>query len=111
MNSVTKATLRGQKPVRLVGSGMRSAVGVLLLPLQVFVEHAFSSCVRCLATDADSDVVWAGDEAGRLAVFRWACRQPSLAPLPSCCSSVQLSIHASWPGQPSAGWGFGAHRL
>lgn len=38
--------------------------------LQVFVEHAFSSCVRCLATDADSDVMWAGDEAGRLAVFR-----------------------------------------
>lgn len=39
---------------------------------QVFVEHAFASCVRCLATDADSDVVWAGDEAGRLAVLRCA---------------------------------------
>lgn len=34
------------------------------------MERAFSSGVRCLATDADSDVVWAGDEAGRLAVFR-----------------------------------------
>jgi hypothetical protein len=40
--------------------------------LQVFVEHVFSSCVRCLATDAESDVVWAGDEAGRLAVLRCA---------------------------------------
>jgi hypothetical protein len=39
---------------------------------QVFVQHAFASSVRCLAADADSDVVWAGDEAGRLAVFRCA---------------------------------------
>lgn len=36
------------------------------------MDRAFSSCVRCLATDADSDVVWAGDEAGRLAVLRCA---------------------------------------
>jgi hypothetical protein len=36
----------------------------------VFVERAFTSCVRVLAADADSDVVWAGDDAGRLAVFR-----------------------------------------
>eukprot|EP00879_Flechtneria_rotunda_P024247 GHRR01025695.1.p1 GENE.GHRR01025695.1~~GHRR01025695.1.p1 ORF type:complete len:435 (+),score=161.29 GHRR01025695.1:1143-2447(+) len=36
----------------------------------VFVERAFTSCVRCLAADADSDVVWAGDETGRLGVFR-----------------------------------------
>jgi hypothetical protein len=62
---------------------------LLLLPLQVFVEHAFSSCVRCLATDADSDVVWAGDESGRLAVFRWAGRAPADS-LHAHCQSVLL---------------------
>ena len=38
--------------------------------LQTLVDRAFSSRVRCLAADADSDVVWAGDESGRLAVLR-----------------------------------------
>jgi hypothetical protein len=38
--------------------------------MQVVVERAFTSCVRVLAADADSDVVWGGDNAGRLAVFR-----------------------------------------
>lgn len=50
-----------------------SAVCLLwLAPLcmQVFVERAFTSSVRVLAADADSDVVWGGDDAGRLAVFR-----------------------------------------
>jgi hypothetical protein len=42
----------------------------LQLCMQVFVERAFTSCVRVLAADADSDVVWGGDDAGRLAVFR-----------------------------------------
>jgi len=38
--------------------------------LKVYEERAFSSTVRCLAADADSDVVWAGDDSGCLAVLR-----------------------------------------
>eukprot|EP00775_Hariotina_reticulata_P009889 gene9889-10046_t len=37
---------------------------------QVYEEKTFSSSVRCLAADEDSDVVWAGDDSGSLAVLR-----------------------------------------
>lgn len=39
--------------------------------MQTLVDRAFSSRVRCLAADAESDVLWAGDESGRLAVLRY----------------------------------------
>lgn len=66
--------------------------------LQVFVDRAFSSCVRCLATDADSDVVWAGDEAGRLAVLRWAAGR-------GCRRGMLLSAQAAPDVLPSVSAG------
>lgn len=60
--------------------------------MQLFFERAFSSCVRCLAADADSDVVWGGDEAGRLAVLRYNDAANKVE-----CTATIL------PGRPNAG--------
>ncbi|KAF6253127.1 hypothetical protein COO60DRAFT_1463350 [Scenedesmus sp. NREL 46B-D3] len=67
---------------------------------QVFVERAFSSCVRVLAADADSDVVWGGDDAGRLAVFR--CRQGSLHSRLECTATILPGKAGTLKGHSSA---------
>lgn len=67
-----------------------------LLQSQMLVERSFSSCVRCLAADADSDVVWGGDETGRLAVLRYNDATNKVE-----CTAIIL------PGRPNAGATFG----
>eukprot|EP00882_Tetradesmus_deserticola_P011737 GHRQ01012417.1.p1 GENE.GHRQ01012417.1~~GHRQ01012417.1.p1 ORF type:complete len:613 (+),score=232.73 GHRQ01012417.1:203-1840(+) len=67
---------------------------------QVFVERAFNSCVRTLSADADSGVVWGGDDAGRLAVFRW--RQGSLHTRLECTATILPGKAGALKGRSSA---------